>query len=131
MLGFDKRSKRICDQYVAVRGFVKMRRTSARLTQHGTVVRITHIDSRSNIPLQPTRIVTQTTVRTRRSAIKSSDRTQVDRHVSKRTSLDEITSNSGWNWQRADSIWSHSNRAFVLDALAIATEAGSAAVEDG
>jgi hypothetical protein len=131
MLGFDKRSKRICDQYVAARGFFKIRRIFARLTQHGTIVRVSHVDSGSNISLQPTRIVAQTAVRTRRSAIKSSDRTQVNRHVSKRTSLHKATSNPGRNRQSADSIWSHEDRAFVLDAFAVATEAGGTAVKDG
>jgi hypothetical protein len=68
------------------------------LTEHGTVVCVTHINSWSNISLQPTRIISKSAIGTRRSTIKSTNGAQVDRHVSERTSLDEAPSNPGRYW---------------------------------
>jgi hypothetical protein len=50
-----------------------------QLTGHGTVVCVTHIDSRLDVSLQSARVVSKTAIRARSGAIKAADGAQVDR----------------------------------------------------
>lgn len=101
------------------------------LTKHSTVIIVSHVHSWPNIPLQLAGIVAKPTVWARCSAVQSTDRAQVNRHISKRTSLDKTTPDSSRNLNLAKSIWGHENGAIMLNALAIPSQTSGAAVEDG
>lgn len=76
-----------------------------QLTKNGTVIRVTHVDRRADISLQPSRIVSQPTIRAWSGAYDSSNGPQVDGHVRKRTGCDKASSYTWWERESEVAIW--------------------------
>jgi hypothetical protein len=109
-----------------------VRGTGAQHTENGRVVSVSGVESRSHITLETTGIVAQSTIWSSLGSDKSSNGTQVDGHISKRTGSDISTSDTGSKLDvasRDTSRWNN-DRSVVWDIVTVSAKTVWIAIED-